>query len=98
MHVLALTQGAQAFGRLVLVDHALGLFPDIELFLAHGEQDGDVLLGDDMPLAEARVLGDADDDLGHVVAEHVAHGVARVYKFHGKFLRLRPNLSGLTTM
>ena len=70
MHVGPLAQGAQDFRRVVLVEHVLIFFPDIDVLLAHAEQDGDVLRRDDVALAEYGVLGDAPDDLGDIVAQH----------------------------
>ena len=66
-----LGDGAQALSRLVLMEHPLGLFPDIEVVFPHGEQDGHVLLSDNMALTEPGVFGDAGDDLGQIVAEHM---------------------------
>ena len=74
-HVLVHAQAAHALCRLVLMEHAFGLFPDEEPFLAHAEEHGDVFLGHDMALAEAGVLHDAGDDLRHIVAQDVADGL-----------------------
>ena len=82
VHVLVLAQGPQPLRRLVLVEHARRLLPHVQVLLAHGEQDGDVLLPDHMALAEPGVLGDAGDDLGQIVAEHVPHRAAGVNQLH----------------
>ena len=74
-HMRVLAHGAHALCRLVLMEHALGLFPDEERLLAHAEEHGNVLLCDNMPLAEAGVLRDAGDDLRHVMAQDVADGL-----------------------
>ena len=82
MHVGPLAQGAQDFRRVVLVEHVLIFFPDIDVLLAHAEQDGDVLRRDDVALAEYGVLGDAPDDLGDIVAQHLSHGLFRLQQLH----------------
>ena len=81
-HVVVLGDGAQTLGGFVLVEHAFRLFPDIEVILSHGEQDGDIPLRHDMALAEPGILGDAGDDLGEVVAEHMAHRVLCFNELH----------------
>lgn len=83
VHVLVLAQRPQALGGLVLVEGARLLLPHVQVLLAHAQQHGDVLGGDDVALAEPGVLGDAGDDLGQVVAEHMAHRVLGVYQLHG---------------
>ena len=81
-HMVVLTQGQQPLRRVVFVDHAGRHLPDIEMLLAHGEQDRDVLLRDHMALAEPGVLVLVLDDLGQVVAQHVAHSFFRTNQFH----------------
>ena len=81
-HVRVLAQRAQAFGGLVLVEHARGLLPDEERLLAHAEQNGDIFLRDHMALAEARILRHARDDLRHVMAEHMTDSVDGFDFFH----------------
>ena len=83
MHVGALAQGAQDLRRVVLMEHVLVVFPDIDVLLTHAEQDGDVLGRDDMALAEHGILGDAPDDLGDVVAQHLSHGLFGFQQLHG---------------
>ena len=83
-HVRALTQGAQNIGCVVLVQHVLVVFPDVDVLFAHAEQHGDILRADDVPLAEHRVLGDAGNDLGDVVAEHLSDRVLNAQQLHGK--------------
>ena len=80
----ALTQGAQNIGCVVLVQHVLVVFPDVDVLFAHAEQHGDILRADDVPLAEHRVLGDAGNDLGDVVAEHLSDRVLNAQQLHGK--------------
>ena len=67
---------------LVLMQDAGALFPDIEVFFADGQQHWDVLGLDDVPLAEARALELARDDLGDIVAEHLPCRVNSADQFH----------------
>ena len=72
-------------GSFVLVQDAGALFPDIEVFFADGQQHWDVLGLDDVPLAEARALELARDDLGDIVAEHLPCRVNSADQLHGDF-------------
>ena len=81
-HALVFTQGAQPCRTLVLMDHSGDHLPDIQVLLAHGEQDRDVFLAHYMALAEPGVLGYAGDNLGHVVAQHMAHRLLCPYQLH----------------
>ena len=67
---------------LVLMQDAGALFPDVEVFFADGQQHWDVLGLDDVPLAEARALELARDDLGDIVAEHLPRRVNSADQFH----------------
>ena len=82
--MLSLADRAQDIGSVVLVKHILVVFPDVDVFLAHAEQHGDILLADDMSLAEHGVLGDARDDLGDVMAEHLPDRILHAHQFHAK--------------
>ena len=82
-HVLALTDRAQDIRRIVLVQHVFVIFPDVDVLLAHAEQHGDILLADDMALAEYRILGHTGDDLGDIVAEHLPDCILHAHQFHG---------------
>ncbi len=84
--MLVLAQGQQAESPVVFVDHALLRLPDVKVLLAHGEQHRYVLPRDYVALAETRVLGNAGDYLGHVVADDAAHGLPRIYQLHGRLL------------
>ena len=80
--VLARSGLVQQRGGFVLVEDA-GLFlPDVEVFFADGEQHGDVLGLDDMALAETCALELTGNDLGNVVAEHLACRVFGTNQFH----------------
>ena len=56
--------------------------PDIQVLLTHGEQHRDVFLRHHMALAEPGVLVLVLDDLGQVVAEHMAHGLLGFDELH----------------
>ena len=58
------------------------LLPDEDVVLAHGTEDGDILLLYHMPLAEPGILGHALDDLGQVMTEDLADGLFHPYLFH----------------
>ena len=85
-HVVDTAEGSQPLGSLILVQHAFGLFPYIQVLLSHGEQDGNVLFRDDMTLAEAGILGNAGDDLRHIMAEYVSDSFFGLDEFHNVFL------------
>ena len=78
-----MAERAQDIRRIVLVQHVFVIFPDVDVLLAHAEQHGDILLADDVPLAEHRVLGHPGDDLGDVVAEHLPDCILYAHQFHG---------------
>ncbi|MPM22493.1 hypothetical protein SDC9_68948 [bioreactor metagenome] len=65
----------QNFRRFVLMEDAGTLFPDIQGILAQRQQNGDILLRHNVPLAEAGVLRLPADDLGNIMAEHMPHRV-----------------------
>ena len=68
--------------RLVLVEDTGGLLPDIEVLFADAQQHRDILRLNDMSLAETGALELPREDLGHVVAEHLPHGVFGADQFH----------------
>ena len=74
-HVLLTAQGQQPLRRVIFVDHARSHLPDIQVLLAHAQQHGNIVLCDDVALAEPGVLILILDDLSHIVAQHVAHGL-----------------------
>ena len=74
-HVLLTTQGQQPLRRIVFVDHARSHLPDIQVLLAHAQENGNIVLCDDVALAEPGVLILVLDDLAHIMAQHVAHGL-----------------------
>ena len=82
LHVLRAAQRQQALRRVVLMHHAGGHLIDVQVLLAHAQQHGDVLLRDHMALAEPCVLVRVFDDLGHVVAQHMAHSVLCADELH----------------
>ena len=69
------------------MEHSLLLLPHVEVLFAHGQQHRDVLRGDDVALAEPGILGDTGDDLGQVMAQHMAHRLTGFNEFHGAYLR-----------
>ena len=83
IHALAAAQGRQPLRRVVLMDHPRRHLPDVQVFLAHGEKDGDVPGSDGVALAEPGALKLAGDDLGQVMAEHMAHGIFCFDELHG---------------
>ena len=86
-HVLVAAQPAQTLRRFVFMEHSLLLLPHVEVLFAHGQQHRDVLRGDDVALAEPGILGDAGDDLGQVMAQHMAHCLTSFNEFHGAYLQ-----------
>ena len=82
VHILVLADAAEYLRRLVLMEHILVLFPDIDIVLADRQKHRYVLFGDDMPLAEYRVLGHALDYLRDVMAQHMTHCVLGFDKLH----------------
>ena len=52
------------------------------MLLADAQENRDILLADDMTLAEYGILGDALDYLCDVVAQNLSHGVFRPHQFH----------------
>ena len=64
------------------VKHVLVLLPDVEMILSHGKQHRNVLFRHDMAFSENRPFCLVLYDLCHVMAEHMAHGVNRLYLFH----------------
>ena len=72
VHISPVTDLIQNPGRLILVQHRLVLFPDIEMFLAHRKKDGDILLRYHMTLAEYSILGDAADNLRNIMTQYMA--------------------------
>ena len=81
--MLPLADRAQDICCIVLVQHGFIVFPDVNVLLAHAEQHGDILLADDMALAEHRILGHTGDDLGDIVAEHLPDRILHAHQFHG---------------
>ena len=82
VHVLVCAQGAEPLSAVVFMKHPRRHLPDIQVLLTHGEQHRDVFLRHHMALAEAGVLVLVLDDLGQVVAEHMAHGLLGFDKLH----------------
>ena len=81
-HVFAKAQCAQRLRAVIFMEHARLHLPDVEMLLAHGEEHGDVLLGDHMSLAELWPFEFAADDAGEVVAEHMPHGLLYGNELH----------------
>ena len=82
MHVRSLADFPQDIRRVVFMQHVFVVFPDIDALLAHAEQNRDVLLCNDMALAEDRSLFYTPNDLGAVVAEHLPDRVLCFHQFH----------------
>ena len=57
-------------------------FPDVDMLLAHAQQDRHVLRGNDMTFLEDRAFLDPRDDLGDIVAEHLPNGILRTHQLH----------------
>ena len=94
IHVRIGTQGIQPLSGIVFMKRSGRHFPDVQVLLAHREEYGDICLHYHMALAEPGVLILALDDLGEVVAEHMAYGLLCFNEFHALSpklqLRLRP--------
>ena len=81
-HVFPAAQRRETLCRVVFVHHARLHLPDEQVFLAHGEQHRDVLLGHNMALAEARSLAHAGNDLRHVMTQHMTDRILGSDTFH----------------
>lgn len=82
LHAIVHRRCAEDFSPFVFVEHSRRFFPDVEVFLAHGQQDGNVLLRHHMSLAEPCVFRDAYDDLRQIMAEHMSYCLRGRYFFH----------------
>ena len=78
----ATQQGEVYLGSLILMQHPFLLLPDIQVFLAHIQQNRDILLSHYMSFFKDRTLLDSRNDPGYVVAEHMSDCVLGIYKFH----------------
>ena len=96
VHVGLAAKGCHPLRRVVLMDHSGGHLPDVEMLLAHGQQDGDVLLRYHMALTETSVLVLVLDNLGHVVAQHMAHGIFGFHELHFAASRISISSPGWT--
>ena len=67
------------------MEHGLVVLPDIDRVLPDTQQHGDIFGPDHMALAEHRVLRNAPDDLGDVVAQDLADRFFGFHQFHGFF-------------
>ena len=88
-HAVVPAEGAEALRRVVLVQHPLPELPDVDVLLAHGEQNGDVLLPYHVSLAELGSLEPGRprrlvslDYPRYVVAEHLPHRVLNLNPLH----------------
>ncbi|MPM62802.1 hypothetical protein SDC9_109680 [bioreactor metagenome] len=70
------------------MEHSGVQLPDVQIFLAHGEEHGNVLLRHHVALAEPGALVFAGDNLGQVVAQHMAHGLSRLDQLHAPASRI----------
>ena len=75
MHMLSLTDFFQDQSRLILVQHAFFLFPDIQIFLAHRQKYRNILLRHDMAFPEYRILCYSPDDLCDIMADHMTYRI-----------------------
>ncbi len=80
--MLILAEAAQDLGALVLMEHRIVLFPDVDVLLPDAEKHRNIFLRDHMTFAEHGVLRDAADNLRHVVAEHLPHRVLGSDQLH----------------
>ena len=76
-------QGVEDLRRVVFVEHVFIVFPDVDMILPQGEEERDILLGNDMALAEGRALLFAGNNLRDIMAEDLAHGLLCFHQFHG---------------
>ena len=87
--MLVHTNVAQNLCRFIFMQDIFVLFPDINVFLAHAEQNGNIFLRDDMPFTENRVLGHARDNLRDIMAEYLSDrlgGFNQLHLFFPRFL------------
>lgn len=83
MHVLVGAHVVEHLRRVVLVEHVLVVFPDVDVVLAHAQQHRHVLRRDHMALAEYRVLGDSGNNLRNIVTENLTDGFLGFHQLHG---------------
>ena len=83
VHMLPGAQGVEDLRRVVFVEHVFIVFPDEDMILPQGEEERDILFGDDMALAEGRALFFAGNNLRDIMAEDLAHGLLCFHQFHG---------------
>ncbi|MPN13006.1 hypothetical protein SDC9_160326 [bioreactor metagenome] len=88
VHMRALAKRGQPPGGLILMQGVFVHLPNIEVVLAHREQHGDILLGDDMSFAELRVLGLPGNNAREVMAEYVSRGILGVDELHSNIIPL----------
>ncbi len=69
-HMRADCQIPQDGSRLIFMEHAFLLLPDIEILLPDAQKHRDIFLCNDMPLAECGTLECSRNDLRHIVAQH----------------------------
>ena len=81
-HIFTLADIAQNRRRIVLVQHILAVFPDIDMLLAESEQDLDILRTDHIALAKTRPLALTTYNLRDIVAEHHPHGILNTNLLH----------------
>ena len=81
-------RSGNAGGGIVLVHQSGGGFKDIEMFLAHIQQNGNVLLAHHMSLAKDRPLALPRHNAGNIVTEHRSHGLAHVNDLHRRFCHI----------
>ena len=82
VHVVVPAHLAQDPRGLVLMEAGVIFFPDVDMLLAHAQQDRHVLRGNDMAFLEDRAFLDPRDDLGDIVAEHLPNGILRTHQLH----------------
>ena len=81
-HVRVHADIPQDIGRVVFVEHALVIFPDIDRVLAHAQQHRHILRPNHMALAEHRVLRHTADDLGDIMAQDLSDRVLSLHQLH----------------
>ena len=81
-NMTALTDIPQDDCRVIFMEHMFIIFPDINLFFSHRQQNGNVFRLDNMPLAEDGTLAHATDDLCNIMTEHLPDGIDGTHFFH----------------
>ena len=85
-HVFIHADVPQDIGCVVLVEHGLVVFPDIDRVFADAQQYRHILRLNHMALAEYSVLGHTADNLRDIMAQDLTDGVLGFHQLHGVIL------------